>query len=40
VEGELAAAGAALPEIAGTCEIIPLKVPFLDEERHLAVIYL
>jgi 16S rRNA (guanine527-N7)-methyltransferase len=38
VEAELTAAEAAVPKLAGTWEIIPLQVPFLDEERHLAVI--
>jgi 16S rRNA (guanine527-N7)-methyltransferase len=38
LEEELKAAEAAVPAIAGTWEIIPLRVPFLDEERHLALI--
>jgi 16S rRNA (guanine527-N7)-methyltransferase len=38
VEAELAAAGDIPPESAGAWEIIPLQVPFLDEERHLAVL--
>ncbi|GHU82285.1 ribosomal RNA small subunit methyltransferase G [Spirochaetia bacterium] len=34
IDAEMAAAG----DLAGTWEAIPLKVPFLDEERHLVVI--
>jgi 16S rRNA (guanine527-N7)-methyltransferase len=39
VEEELRAAGAAVPAVPFSREIIPLEVPFLDEERHLALIY-
>jgi 16S rRNA (guanine527-N7)-methyltransferase len=39
LEEELKAAEAAAPAIAGSWEIVPLAVPFLDEERHLALIY-
>jgi 16S rRNA (guanine527-N7)-methyltransferase len=38
VEEELNAA-AAVPPLPFSHEIIPLQVPFLDEERHLALIY-
>jgi 16S rRNA (guanine527-N7)-methyltransferase len=39
VEEELKTVEAAVPTIAGAWEIIPLEVPFLDEERHLALLY-
>jgi 16S rRNA (guanine527-N7)-methyltransferase len=38
IEKELKAAEAAVPEFPFSREIIPLRVPFLDEERHLALI--
>jgi 16S rRNA (guanine527-N7)-methyltransferase len=39
IEEELRAAEAAVPSLPFSREIIPLEVPFLDEERHLALIY-
>jgi 16S rRNA (guanine527-N7)-methyltransferase len=39
IEAELKAAGAASQAIPFSWEIIPVEVPFLDEERHLALIY-
>jgi 16S rRNA (guanine527-N7)-methyltransferase len=39
IEEELRTAEAAVPAIPFSREIIPLQVPFLDEERHLALIY-
>jgi 16S rRNA (guanine527-N7)-methyltransferase len=38
VEEELKAAEVAVPAIPFSSEILPLRVPFLDEERHLALI--
>jgi 16S rRNA (guanine527-N7)-methyltransferase len=39
IEEELQAAEAPVPSAPFSREIIPLEVPFLDEERHLALIY-
>jgi 16S rRNA (guanine527-N7)-methyltransferase len=39
IEEELRNAEAAVPAVPFSREIIPLEVPFLDEERHLALIY-
>ena len=38
-EEELRAAEAQVPAVPFSREIIPLEVPFLNEERHLALIY-
>jgi 16S rRNA (guanine527-N7)-methyltransferase len=38
IEAEMSALEKALPNIAGCWELIPCPVPFLEEERHLAVV--
>jgi 16S rRNA (guanine527-N7)-methyltransferase len=39
VEEEMAEAEKLMPHLAGKWESIPLKVPFLDEERHIVIIH-
>jgi len=38
VQDEMAAAEKAAPELAGRWEVLPLTVPFLEEERNLVMI--